>query len=62
LAGEFYSPRLDLQLFNHVTADPKIKTLVWPNGQDFDLATLHDWLVCKDALAARARESAQVSS
>jgi hypothetical protein len=28
---------------------------VWPNGADFDPATLHDWPVVVDELTARAR-------
>ena len=62
LAGELYGPLLDLQLFNQVTVDPEIKTLVWPNGADFDPATLHDWPEHKDAFAARAREWERVSA
>jgi len=62
LAGELYSPLLDLQLFNQVMVDPEIKTLVWPNGADFDPATLHDWPECTDAFAVRAREWARVSA
>jgi hypothetical protein len=30
-------------LFNQVQIDPEVHTLVWPNGADFDPATLHDW-------------------
>ena len=43
LAGELYGPLRDLSLFNQVRIDPEVKTLVWPNGADFDPATLHDW-------------------
>lgn len=62
LAGELYGPLLDLQLFNRVSIDPEVKTLVWPNGADFDPATLHDWPTYQDAFAARAREWASVSA
>jgi hypothetical protein len=62
LAGELYGPLLDLQLFNQVAVDPEVKTLVWPNGADFDPATLHDWPKYKDAFAARAREWERVSA
>jgi len=43
LAGEMYAPLRDLAVFNHVILDPEVHTLVWPNGADFDPATLHDW-------------------
>ena len=43
LAGEMYAPLRDLRVFNQVTLDPEVHTLVWPNGADFDPATLHDW-------------------
>lgn len=33
----------DIQLFNSVAIDPEVHTLVWPNGADFDPATLDDW-------------------
>jgi hypothetical protein len=56
LAGELFSPLRDLSLFNAVRIDPEVHTLVWPNGADFDPATLHDWPEHAEALAARARE------
>ena len=43
LAGVLYGPLRHLALFNQVQIDPEVKTLVWPNGADFDPATLHDW-------------------
>jgi len=56
LAGELYGPLRDLSIFNQVKIDPEVHTLVWPNGADFDPATLHDWPENATALAARARE------
>jgi hypothetical protein len=56
LAGELFGPLRDPSLFDQVSLDPEVHTLVWPNGADFDPATLHDWPDCVDALAARARE------
>lgn len=43
LEGELYGPLRDQELFNKVRIDPEAHTLVWPNGADFDPATLHDW-------------------
>ncbi len=43
LEGELLGPLQDRALFNQVTIDDEVKTLVWPNGADFDPATLHDW-------------------
>jgi hypothetical protein len=43
LAGELFGPLRDLALFNQVQIDPEVHTLVWPNGADYDPATLHDW-------------------
>lgn len=56
LAGELYRPLRDLALFNQVCVDPEVQTLVWPNGADFDPATLHDWPTQAAALATRARQ------
>ncbi|MGH7135198.1 MAG: DUF2442 domain-containing protein [Pirellulales bacterium] len=43
LEGNLYGPLRDVSLFNQVRLDPEVHTLVWPNGADFDPATLHDW-------------------
>ena len=43
LRGALYGPLRDLDLFNQVRIDPEVDTLAWPNGADFDPATLHDW-------------------
>lgn len=56
LAGELYGPLRDLSLFNQVSIDPEVHTLVWPNGADFDPATLHDWPLYAQAWEARARQ------
>ncbi len=56
LAGELYRPLRDLAVFNQVTIDPEVHTLVWPNGADFDPANLHDWPEHVNALIARAGE------
>src|SRR5438477_9254711 len=56
LAGELYRPLRDLALFNQVQVDPEVHTLVWPNGADFDPATVHDWPKHVDALATRSRQ------
>ena len=55
LAGELYGPLRDLKLFNQVRIDSEVHTLVWPNGADFDPATLHDWPTHAPDIAARAR-------
>ena len=55
LSGELCAPLRDLALFNAVRIDPEIHTLVWPNGADFDPATLHDWPEYVDALTQRAK-------
>ncbi len=54
LAGELFGPLKDLKLFNQVRVDPEVHTLTWPNGADFDPATLHDWSTYKDAMISRA--------
>lgn len=56
LAGELFRPLRDVDIFNQVYIDPEVHTLVWPNGADFDPATLHDWPKQVEALVARARQ------
>ena len=55
LRGETFGPLRDPALFNQVRVDPEAHTLVWPNGADFDPATLHDWPEQGLALSALAR-------
>ena len=55
LAGELFGPLRDLELFNEVRIDPEVETLVWPNGADFDPATLHDWPEHEQSLREFAR-------
>jgi Protein of unknown function (DUF2442) len=55
LAGELFGPLRDPKLFNQVQIDPEVHTLVWPNGADFDPATLHDWPVHESAFRELAR-------
>ena len=43
LYGHYYAPLRDINLFNQVRLDPEVHTLVWPNGADFDPATLYNW-------------------
>jgi hypothetical protein len=56
LAGEVYGALRDPKIFEQVQIDPEVHTLVWPNGADFDPATLHDWPEHVAALAERAKE------
>ena len=56
LGGERFRPLRDLTIFNQVRLDPEVHTLIWPNGADFDPATLHDWPQHAGELAARARQ------
>ena len=43
LHGELYGALRDAAVFERVAIDPDARTLVWPNGADFDPSTLHDW-------------------
>ena len=54
LVGEIYGPLRDSKLFEQVALDREVHTLVWPNGADFDPATLHDWPEHEAAFRAAA--------
>ncbi|MFZ1935689.1 MAG: DUF2442 domain-containing protein [Thermoguttaceae bacterium] len=56
LAGELFGPLRDKLFFARVQLDAEAHTLVWPNGADFDPATLHDWPQYAEAFAVRARQ------
>lgn len=56
LAGALFGPLRNIALFNQVKLDAEVKTLVWPNGADFDPATLHDWPAHAPAMIARAEQ------
>lgn len=56
LRGEMFGPLRDPSLFAAVRLDPESSTLVWPNGADFDSATLHDWPECGPELSERAQQ------
>jgi Protein of unknown function (DUF2442) len=55
LHGAIFGPLRDLTLFNAVALDQEAGTLTWPNGADFDPATLHEWPSVCDELATRAQ-------
>jgi hypothetical protein len=62
LGGELFAPLRDLALFNQVRLDSEAQTLVWPNGADFDPATLHDWPQVVEALIAQTKEWESVAA
>ncbi|MFQ5668714.1 MAG: DUF2442 domain-containing protein [Candidatus Binatia bacterium] len=55
LKGEIYGALRDASLFDQVTIDEEVHTLVWPNGADFDPAMLHDWTRSGPELARLAQ-------
>ena len=62
LAGEMYGALQDERLFKQVEIDPEVHTLVWPNGADFDPATLHDWPQYAGAMKGMAQQWATVKA
>ena len=59
LYGALFGPLQNLAVFNAVTLDQEVGTLTWPNGADFDPATLHEWPRARAELAARAQAWAE---
>ena len=55
LHGVLFGPLQDLSTFKAVTLNAEAGTLLWPNGADFDPATLHEWPQVRADLANRAR-------
>ncbi|HEX2164650.1 MAG TPA: DUF2442 domain-containing protein [Thermoanaerobaculia bacterium] len=62
LHGELYVPLRDPDFFARVTLDAEAGTLVWPNGADFDPATLHDWPRVGEAMRRLAERWAPASA
>ncbi|HHY56278.1 MAG TPA: DUF2442 domain-containing protein [Chloroflexi bacterium] len=59
LYGNLYGPLRNPEVFAQVEIDPIARTLVWPNGADFDPETLRNWPQYRDAwieAVARLRE------
>jgi hypothetical protein len=55
LAGELYGPLADEEFFGRVRLDEEARTLVWPNGADFDPAMLYNWTEYGPALEKLAK-------
>ena len=55
LHGELFGPLRDQATFSAVTLDSEAGTLVWPNGADFNPATLHDWPRVRDEFRKAGR-------
>jgi hypothetical protein len=62
LVGEIYGPLRDLKLFEQVALDREVHTLVWPNGTDFDPATLHDWPEKAEEVSAAVEDWSSTSA
>jgi len=56
LRGDLYGPLRNPSVFDQVSIDPEVHTLVWPNGADFDPAILHDWPKSGSALRKLAEK------
>lgn len=54
LRGEIFGPLRDPGFFDCVRLDEESGTLTWPNGADFEPATLHDWPTLGHDLVALA--------
>lgn len=56
LLGPLFGPLRELDLFNQVTIDPDIGTLVWPTGADIDPNVLYIWPHHVDSIIERRRQ------
>jgi hypothetical protein len=59
LYGELYGPLRKRELFDKVTVDDEVGTLVWPNGADFDPDMLYLWDDYVDAFATQMKHADQ---
>lgn len=62
LHGELFGALRDVSFFNQVQIDPDVHTLVWPNGADYDPATLHDWPSYQESLRQLAQSWTKVAA
>ena len=62
LEGALYAPLQDEGMFNQVEIDPEVHTLIWPNGADYDPATLHDWPKYAEEMKQMAKRWAKVKT
>lgn len=60
LQGEVFGSLRDIELFEQVRLDQEARTLVWPNGADFDPETLRYWDA--QAMAELGREWAMFAA
>lgn len=56
LNGEMYGSLKNADFFDKVILDPEVKTIVWPNGADFDPALLYNWEQYVEELKRRSKE------
>jgi hypothetical protein len=56
LNGEMYGPLKNSDCFDEVILDSEVKTLVWPNGADFDPTLLYNWDQYVEELKRRSKE------
>jgi hypothetical protein len=46
----------DIELLEQIRIDPEVHTILWPNGVDFDAATVHEWPDRLPAMKAHVRQ------
>jgi len=57
LFGELYGPLRRRDLFEQVSVDHEVGTVVWPNGADFDPDMLYLWEKYVDAFSTQIKKS-----
>ena len=56
LHGPVFEPLRNVEVFRQFVVHPELRTLVWPNGADFDPATLHNWPNLADEVSAAVEQ------